>query len=323
MQKILIIRGGALGDFILTLPVIQTVKKNFPSADIDLIGSGSYPLLAENYISNVYSLTDARWLSLYTDSPLEKELKNYLQQFDLIISYIGNSEHIFNSHIKNLKGEGFLHCNPYPGIFEGHIIEHLLFPLKRLRVKEIHQPQIQLDERAKKYALKFWEEKGLYSKRAIAIHPGSGSVKKRWQVERFIELANLLQREGTNIVFILGEAEYDLKSELNKLPSETIVLLDLSIIDLAAILERCFLYIGNDSGVTHMAGALNIPTIALFGPTDPQNWGPRGEEANIIYYAVSCSPCKRAKRDACKYQRCLDAISIDEVKYLADTVIRS
>ncbi len=324
MHNILIIRGGALGDFILTLPVIQTLKKNFPSSQIDLIGDPRYSLLAKNCVSRIDSLTDKKWIPLYVDSPIRKELKNYLQKFDLIISYIGYSKHVFNSHLKKIKGKGFIHCNSSPIDLRVHITEHLLTSLKNLKIKQIYSPKIELDKKAKKYALKFWEGKELYLKRVVAIHPGSGSTKKRWPLEKFVELANFLkEKETTNIIFVLGEAEYDLRKKLSQLSDEIIIISDINVVGLASILGRCSLYIGNDSGVTHLASALGIPIIALFGPTDPKKWGPKGEKVNIIYHKIPCSPCKREKRDACNYKKCIDVISLDEVKNLIDKTILS
>ncbi|HIE43882.1 MAG TPA: hypothetical protein EYP78_03685 [Candidatus Omnitrophica bacterium] len=95
MQKILVIRGGALGDFILTLPVIQTLKQNYPGAEVELIGHLPFLLLGKNYISRAHSLIHPRWSSLYLDTPLKQPLVEHLALFDMIISYIGDSTSIF------------------------------------------------------------------------------------------------------------------------------------------------------------------------------------------------------------------------------------
>ena len=90
-------------------------------------------------------------------------------------------------------------------------------------------------------------------------------------------------------------------------------LTNLSLNELAAVLRKCDLYVGNDSGVTHLAAAVGIPVVALFGPTDPRVWGPRGDKVLTVYKGLECSPCSREKMRGCKNQRCMEEISVEEV----------
>jgi ADP-heptose:LPS heptosyltransferase len=144
---------------------------------------------------------------------------------------------------------------------------------------------------------------------AAALHPGSGSERKNWPIERYRELAHLLERKGLRTVWVLGPAEDE-----GCAPAGSTVWHSPSLVDLAAFLARCELYVGNDSGVTHLAAASGCPTVALFGPSNPAVWGPRGESGRIVFSAVRCSPCHPSRdTDVSCDRACMRGISVDRV----------
>jgi ADP-heptose:LPS heptosyltransferase len=90
---------------------------------------------------------------------------------------------------------------------------------------------------------------------------------------------------------------------------------------LAALLRRGKCFIGNDSGITHLAAAVGTPSIALFGPTDPGVWGPRGENVSIIRGETDCSPCTPETLRGCTRQRCLENIKVETVFKVMERII--
>ena len=119
--------------------------------------------------------------------------------------------------------------------------------------------------------------------RVVAIHPGSGSPRKNWPLERFIETAKTLKAKGTvQPVFLLGEAERDMVAMLVERCPECPLITGLDIVELASDLRACVAYLGNDSGVTHLAAAVGVPVLDLFGPTDPAIWAPRGARVRVV-----------------------------------------
>ncbi|MCA1553814.1 MAG: glycosyltransferase family 9 protein, partial [Chloroflexi bacterium] len=117
----------------------------------------------------------------------------------------------------------------------------------------------------------------------VAMHVGSGGAHKRWSLDNFFALAERIVVEGNRRVLLMHGPAEDLRELIQHRPADGAAVVGTnSLSDAAALLELCSLYIGNDSGITHLAAALGVPTLALFGPTDPAIWGPRGTRVRIV-----------------------------------------
>ena len=140
------------------------------------------------------------------------------------------------------------------------------------------------------------------------IHPGSGSLKKNWPPERFLALSSELCKRDFNIVWLKGPAE-------NRFPFPTgdIVCENLPLSLLAAVISRCSLYIGNDSGPTHLSAALGVATVAIFGPSDPLVWKPAGPSVTVLTKNYPCSPCHGSTSVTGCGGECLREITVEEV----------
>jgi ADP-heptose:LPS heptosyltransferase len=152
----------------------------------------------------------------------------------------------------------------------------------------------------------------------VVIHPGSGSKKKVWQPERFIDVALNLQRHiGSPILVVLGPAEGSgvqrIFEGIGNGKKAAVFAKGLSLLQLAAVMEGCRLFIGNDSGITHLAAAVGLPTLAIFGPTDPKIWSPRGKKTVVIRKEIPCSPCPQERFFLCQHGECLKSIEPGEV----------
>ena len=117
--------------------------------------------------------------------------------------------------------------------------------------------------------------------RFLALHPGSGSPRKNWPVERFAALADALAPQEP-FALIDGPADYEVSARLANIAERAVPVRDRSVSFVAALLRRARLCVGNDSGVSHLAAAVGTPTLALFGPTDPFVWGPVGAGARTL-----------------------------------------
>lgn len=149
----------------------------------------------------------------------------------------------------------------------------------------------------------------------VMVHPGARYWFKAWPPDRFAELADrLAQRPGCTVLVGGGESDGDLAQEIRaRARSAPAVLAGrTSVLQFAAILKRCALFIGNDNGPMHMAAALGIPLVALFGPSDPTVWGPRGGKSEVLYKGVDCRDCYRRNCHRGE-ESCMRQITVDEV----------
>ncbi len=122
--------------------------------------------------------------------------------------------------------------------------------------------------------------------RVVLIHPGSGSESKRYSKEGFVELCRGLKERSVDFKVILGPAEVELKEAFRDFPLTVSYDLETALEELS----RCKLFVGNDSGLSHLAAACGVPTIALFQTTDPRVWAPFGGRVRVLYPAKRLSP---------------------------------
>ena len=123
----------------------------------------------------------------------------------------------------------------------------------------------------------------------LCLHPGSGSKQKNWSKENFLEVArSVFQDRHLPSVVLIGPAERNQSAFWTKAAAPFITVLEgLPLLKTARILRKAAVFVGNDSGITHLAAALGVPVAALFGPTDPNRWAPRGRDVQILMQPVS------------------------------------
>lgn len=281
--RILILRGGAIGDFIVTLPVLQTLRARWPDAEIEIWG---YPHIADLAVAaglaqKTVSLDRAEMVRFFVPVPdFAPGQEAAIQSFDIILNYLHDPEGQIRSNLHMAGAKQVL--SGCAIIKRGHAVDFLLEPLMALALYEtglvptLDFPQETLDRAAAR--LRALGIKG----KPISIHPGSGSPKKNWPLDRYIDLVKTLRTRGREVVLVLGEADAPLRPAFDAALPDIPRLDSLPLTDLAPALASCALHIGNDSGITHLAAAVGIPVIALFGPTDPATWSPRGRIPPVI-----------------------------------------
>jgi ADP-heptose:LPS heptosyltransferase len=324
VQSILVIHQGALGDFILALPGLETLRKTFPQAPLIIIG---YPRILELVDQRFYAQgilsVDQRGMSSFfvPGGPLDPSLSRLFGPFDLMVVFGRDEEGALIGNLKRVCHGHILHIHPFPSWGEKiHLTDHLLrqFSQYGFRISG-STPRLHLKESDRDWGRDFWSIRGVTPEersKAIILHPGSGSKRKVWPLERFLSLSKILRdRLDSRILIILGPAE---GSEVERVfegmdPQTFIQVKGLSLLQLASVMEGCRFFIGNDSGISHMASALGIPTMALFGPTDPMVWSPRGEKVWVVRKEIPCSPCNRERYLQCSDSECMKGIGIEEV----------
>ena len=281
MSKILVIRGGAIGDFILTLPVLSALRQQFPNATLEVLG---YPHIAQlsvaGGLADAVRSIEARPLAGFfaRGGILEPELQEYFASFAIIISYLYDPDGIFETNVRrSCKGQFIAGPHRPDESKNEHATAVFLEPLKRLAIFDADVvPRLSLSEVRAPSSLQ---------SNCVAIHPGSGSEKKNWALEKWIELARqLLNSKATSLLIIGGEAESakieKFKSALPHRRAE--FAFNLPLPTLAGRIASCALFIGHDSGITHLAAAAGVPVIALWAETSPEIWKPLGDHVTIL-----------------------------------------
>ena len=283
IKKLVAIRGGAMGDFILTLPAINALRSRFPHAHMSLIGNPSLLSLAQ--ADGIFDHNSALFTLLYTHSgELSPATRKIFEDVDLLLAYSVDPDGVFANRLNSLVKGRVIVFDPRPSPqSESHIIDHLLEPLHLCGIPVLHTlPKLNEEFIDRGYALQT-NQLNCFSKPLVVIHPGSGGRHKRWPLNHFIKLINNLTDQAIQVAVSVGPAEATMLQELTaKLPISCPVLTAPGIPQLAGLLESADLFIGNDSGPSHLAAALETPTLALFGPTNPQTWSPRGTSVRVL-----------------------------------------
>jgi ADP-heptose:LPS heptosyltransferase len=304
-KSLLIVHQGALGDFVATFPAILLLKDSFPR--IGAICSHHLGALASalNVISVWYPSEAALAASLYSEKP-EPHIKEILEGYDAILLF--TRSRYLEASIRGLISRPVIRIEPKPDIFlKVRVSEEL--------IRQVFQRGL-LD--ATKYPGDYWKvaierfpkHHDSSTNKKILIHAGSGSARKNWPLSEFRRLADFLAAEGWAPEYILGPAERRLTREIRKSESREATLHELSDLqDLVKLLRTAHGFIGNDSGVAHLAAFLSLPTLVVFGPSDPYRWRPAGRRVGIVRPQMDCSPCFESQERNCNHEQCLRSIS--------------
>ncbi len=293
-HRILVVRGGAIGDFILTLPALKALREAYPHAHIEILGYKHIAALAENrfYAQAVRSIEYGPLSSFFaTGSELPPELAGYFASFDLIISYLYDPDRIFESNLRRCDVKNLL-CGPAKIVETSHAARQLARPIEDLGIRiDDFREEIFLCEEDRQFAREFLRT---LSRPIIAIHPGSGSKAKNWPLQNWIELFSSDRFSGrdyepvpkwkpSSLVVVSGEADKAQIAQLEHTWKNRGVRFakDLRLPHLAAVLEHT-IFVGHDSGVSHLAAAAGAKCILLFGPTDPKVWAPMNEDVQVL-----------------------------------------
>lgn len=295
---ILVIRGGAIGDFILTLPVFSALRQHFPRARLGVMGYPRIASLAQRggLVDTVYSLEDRGMARLFArGSELDPSWKKTWGGAAIIVSYLYDPDGIFKENVLRCSSAQFIQ-GPHRPDDDGalHASRVLLEPLQRLAVFDADsQPRLRLDRRGvstSAEAIDAWIRSD--ASPVLAVHPGSGSASKNWSVELWASLMrDRLAQEGCRCLIVGGEADEDRPERLlAALPEgRACIARTLPLADLGAVLSSCRAFLGHDSGITHLAASLGLPTVVLWGPTVEDVWRPVGEHVRVVRHPAGLS----------------------------------
>jgi lipopolysaccharide heptosyltransferase I len=340
VEKILIVRLSAIGDVIHSLPTAYALRQKYPNAQIDwLVEEQSYPLIKINpYLDNVIILPRKRWKKLMKKDFI-KGVKSFFsffknlraENYDVALDLQG----LFKSAISSF----FVNPDLRMGPADGRELSTLFYQAKIDTPKnEVHRIKkylhfagaLDVEMNVINYGLKltpviksrvsrlFEENKITSDKKIIIINPFTNWESKNWFLERYFNLANELIKSGYYIIFTGSRDDKEAIDSFVALNEERFSNLagktDLQ--ELAELYNRADLYIGGDTGPTHLAAAVGIPVVALMGPTNPETNGPYGERHTVIQdNSLECIRCW--DRHCSRKMQCMKSISVEQVLRIA------
>jgi heptosyltransferase-3 len=314
IRRILVLRAGALGDSILTMPALDALFRMYPSAQVEVVGNVAFRELGAVSREALHTVEEPPFDTLFSAGASDA-----LREVDLLILL---STRELEMASQRIAGPKIISASPYPppGVHAASwLLETVespetraatwatarqLPPEWRLRVSESDRASARAHLTA------------LGMPHPVVIHPGAGAVWKRWPAERFAALAEGLDSDGHDILLTAGPADVE---PIVQLGSRWAILQEAPLWHLAAILSEASLVIGNDSGVTHLAGAVGTHTLALFGPTDPVAWRPLGP--SHILRRCTRRTTRQGEIRVCDDPYCMEALALEEVRTAAREVL--
>jgi ADP-heptose:LPS heptosyltransferase len=290
-QNILIIHQGAIGDLILSLPAFHAIRSAFPKAFIEVMGYPDTLSIIHNrfYADAVSSVNRIEVTSLYSsDKGVHPDLITFIRRFGSVFLFGGDAQKGAMQKLAAFHPAELVCIKPFPETGPSHVIDFQLEQLKAYGYAAPDSiPRFFLCEKDREEAKNFLaQQTGANAGHPlIAVHPGSGSRKKNWSAGHYaVLIRELYQSAGGTILIIEGPADRQCTAALLEEIAgiRPVMAQSPALPVLAAMLLECSLFVGNDSGITHLAAAAGIPVVALFGPSDPRIWGPRGEKVRLL-----------------------------------------
>lgn len=285
-MNIVAIRPNALGDSLVAFPVLVALQIKYPGSSITFVGNpGATPLAKAWRIADAVYDYDEQWEKLQSVKGIRQtNVLNVLRQTDLSIYWSSDSDGLIR---KNLLKAGVkevicplsisLQTDIPADIDSMHAMEHLAraVGVQVAKPEAIVLPNIGPDEFCPFHP-------------PVAIHPGSSALHRRWPIASFASLIEHLIRLQYPVLLLIGPAEADLVTAIRQHFSMSprsdmfTVLKNAPMLEVVKRLKQCGCFVGHDTGISHIAGLIRIPTLTLFGSTSPERWRPLGPTVVVI-----------------------------------------
>ena len=254
----LVVHTGGIGDFLLACPSIERLSEAGP---VELLGQKDRLQIAVvgGIVETAHNLESVDFQTIF-DEPSGK-LREFLASFRHVVIWMNDDD---GSIRRGLESCGVQRYDIHPGLPPKEWGQHAsAYYLDRLGMPT-----------APAFRLRITPSETTHD---VVIHPGSGSAKKNWPLERFMALAQSLDSSARSVSWCLGPAELEFPGdEFTHVLGDARRIETESLVELAGQLAASRHFIGNDSGITHLSAAVGCPTVSLFGPTRPEVWAPRG-----------------------------------------------
>ena len=335
MNNILVIKLRYIGDVLLATPTVRAIKAAGPNVRVTMmVNRGTEDVLSGNPDVDEIMVLDKG--SLTVQSRLIAGLRS--RQFDTVIDLTDGDRSAFLTWISGApvrigfndehrwRGRYYTEVvQPVPGV--RHRVDRDLEALKFMSIQAgSNAPQLWLTPEEKNSADLLLDQLGVQRSQSIVIlQPGARYWFKAWPPERFAELADRLTSQyGCQVLIGGSDQDLDLAQQIRqKAKNPPIVMAGRTTIkQFAAIAEQAALFVGSDSGAMHMASAVGTPVVALFGPSNPREWGPRGGPVEVLYKEIDCRSCFHPTCTRGE-ENCMRLIAVSEVFAAAQRLLHA
>ena len=312
-EKILVIHQGALGDVILSFPALRSLKRE-RDASVALLCKDQVGRMAQEskVVDAHFPVESARFCGLFS-SPMSHDVQDFVSDYETIV-LIGFSQDMEGT-IKQHYGGPVYRITPRPSVEEeSHVAVHLIRQLEARGL--LRNGESEIAPKTSCFACPAGDQgKREPPGNLLLIHPGAGSKRKRWPLENFIKVAAATRRMGlTEVAFVIGPAETDLLPiVMQRARGEFSVHKVEKLSQVMALMNISKCFVGNDSGLTHLAAFKGVPTVAVFGPSSPKRWWPIGCDTAVLRSDVDCVPCFELAEKNCDNPQCLNGVSVEMV----------
>jgi ADP-heptose:LPS heptosyltransferase len=305
ITSILLRRDDNLGDCVVALPVVRELRRNFPKAYITLMVKGPHRPVFYGYANG------------FLDPLPSNKLLSLRNNYDLIVDVELRLPKNYRPKKINSKNQ-IIHVGVPDWSKPQHVYRSLLESLRSHGLEVVFsRPKMRLEPGALDLARQWAAANSVGPERLnVAINPGSGFAHKRWPLSRFVKVTRWLQEEyRARIVIVASSGDADVAQRLFKsISKKNSILLRNEPVDIvASILTHLDLFIGNDSGIAHVAAAVGLPTVTIFGPTSPSFWRPLNNKSITVFDESVACPGGYEHASQCTHQKCLLGITDNHV----------
>jgi predicted lipopolysaccharide heptosyltransferase III len=339
VERVLVVRLRSIGDTVLSTPSLFALKRFLPNATVDiLLEDWVAPILdGFPYVDRI--ITVARG-SNTSRARVARRLR--ANRYDVVYNLHGGSTATLLTRATGARHrvgyENYQyarlhnHLSPASSVLWGrdktHSVEQQLALLGWTGVPVSDRPPTKLavtEEAAAKVAARL-RAGGLEDTPFVAIHPAAAFATKQWAAENFGRVAEELARRGLAVVVVTARDQTGLVEDLKRnMAAPILSLADLSLPELTALLARARLFVGNDSGIAHIAAAVETPAVVVFGSSNIAHWRPwsaAGSAAEVVYEEMECQPCHGYYCEKFTEPECIKRVPVERVMAAAERVLR-
>src|SRR5262245_18700106 len=284
--RTLVLFPGSLGDFLCLLPALMELAGSTPDGVVEVVARGELLGMIQRlpFVCQAFSLDSGIFAQLFC--PLGASAEQGLSfsvPVSEIFSWFGHAHPEVRMNLNRIAPGRIRSFAFFTGQEDCHASAYYL---RCVGTKELRGPSLLLGEEERQWLDRYWRlHDWPPSSRVLIIHPGSGGQKKRWATEGFVQICHWWQQQKKGkVLILLGPAEEEEAESWRQTGGQ--IERNLSLLQVAALLSRADLYLGNDSGISHLAGAVGVRGVVLFGPTRPQQWRPLGGSLSVLHNAA-------------------------------------